>query len=103
MRPPGTERSAARGRFPAHHARTAAAECVRRRAVVQDAVRHPVHGAGMNLRQLEDVLWEIDAGERAGMRVPARIYADAAILEAVREDGSLEQLANVATLPGIVG
>jgi tRNA-splicing ligase RtcB (3'-phosphate/5'-hydroxy nucleic acid ligase) len=56
----------------------------------------------MRLRQIEDVLWEIDPSERAGMRVPARLYADAAIVEAIREDGSLEQLCNVATLPGIV-
>src|SRR5437899_12374476 len=57
---------------------------------------------GMRLRQIEDVLWEIDPREREGMRVPARLYADAAIVEAIRGDGSLEQLANVATLPGIV-
>src|ERR671933_160293 len=36
------------------------------------------------------------------MRVPARVFADAEILEAIREDRSLEQLENVATLPGIV-
>jgi tRNA-splicing ligase RtcB len=57
----------------------------------------------MRLRQIEDVLWEIEPSEREGMRVPARLYADAAMVDAIREDGSLEQLANVATLPGIVG
>jgi tRNA-splicing ligase RtcB len=57
----------------------------------------------MRLRQIHDVLWEIDPAEREGMRVPARLYADAAMVEAIREDSSLEQLANVATLPGIVG
>jgi tRNA-splicing ligase RtcB len=36
------------------------------------------------------------------MRVPARLFADAELLEAIREDRSLEQLENVATLPGIV-
>ena len=36
------------------------------------------------------------------MRVPARVFADSELLEAIREDQSLEQLANVAALPGIV-
>jgi tRNA-splicing ligase RtcB len=36
------------------------------------------------------------------MRVPARVFADEAILEAIVRDRSLEQLQNVATLPGIV-
>jgi tRNA-splicing ligase RtcB len=37
------------------------------------------------------------------MRVPARVFADEEILAEIREDRSLEQLQNVATLPGIVG
>ncbi|MCZ7587309.1 MAG: RtcB family protein [Gaiella sp.] len=37
------------------------------------------------------------------MRVPARVFADEVLLEAIRGDRSLEQLQNVATLPGIVG
>ena len=37
------------------------------------------------------------------MRVPARVFADAELLEAIRADRSLEQLQNVATLPGVVG
>jgi tRNA-splicing ligase RtcB len=37
------------------------------------------------------------------MRVPARVFADAEILAAIEGDRSLEQLENVATLPGIVG
>ena len=36
------------------------------------------------------------------MRVPARIFADEALLAAIADDRSLEQLQNVATLPGIV-
>jgi tRNA-splicing ligase RtcB (3'-phosphate/5'-hydroxy nucleic acid ligase) len=53
-------------------------------------------------RQIDDVVWEIPATERAEMRVPARVFADREILDAVRDDRSLEQLENVATLPGIV-
>jgi tRNA-splicing ligase RtcB len=36
------------------------------------------------------------------MRVPARIFADDELFEAIARDGSLEQIENVATLPGIV-
>jgi tRNA-splicing ligase RtcB len=54
------------------------------------------------LRPLDETLWEIPASERADMRVPARLFADRKILEAIGDDRSLEQLQNVATLPGIV-
>ncbi len=54
------------------------------------------------LRRLDDVVWEVPASARADMRVPARVFADAELIDAVRADGSLEQLCNVATLPGIV-
>jgi tRNA-splicing ligase RtcB (3'-phosphate/5'-hydroxy nucleic acid ligase) len=55
------------------------------------------------LRRVDETLWEIPADARADMRVPARVFADTEILDAIRTDLSLEQLANVATLPGIVG
>ena len=55
------------------------------------------------LRQLDETLWEIPSSARSDMRVPARIFASAGILDALREDHSLEQLENVATLPGVVG
>jgi tRNA-splicing ligase RtcB (3'-phosphate/5'-hydroxy nucleic acid ligase) len=54
------------------------------------------------LRQLDETLWEIPASARAEMRVPARVFADWELLEAIRTDHSLEQLQNVATLPGVV-
>jgi tRNA-splicing ligase RtcB (3'-phosphate/5'-hydroxy nucleic acid ligase) len=54
------------------------------------------------LREIADGVWEIPASARPDMRVPARLFADAELLEAIREDRSLEQLENVATLPGIV-
>jgi len=54
------------------------------------------------LHQVGEVVWEIGADARPDMRVPARVFADAEIAEAVRRDGALEQLCNVATLPGIV-
>jgi len=52
------------------------------------------------LRQVDETLWEIPpSGE---MRVPARVFADRELLDAIAADKSLEQLRNVATLPGIV-
>jgi tRNA-splicing ligase RtcB len=53
-------------------------------------------------RQLSDVLWELAATARADMRVPARVFADRELLATLEGDGALEQIQNVATLPGIV-
>ena len=53
-------------------------------------------------RRVDDTLYEISTEARADMRVPARVFADEEILAAIRGDRSLEQLQNVATLPGIV-
>src|SRR5512142_3336883 len=52
---------------------------------------------------LDDVVWEIPASARADMRVPARVFADRELIGQIAADRSLEQLQNVATLPGIVG
>jgi tRNA-splicing ligase RtcB len=54
-------------------------------------------------RRIGEVLWEIPPSARPGMRVPARVFADDELFEAIERDGSLEQIENVATLPGIVG
>ena len=56
-----------------------------------------------DLRRVDETLYEIPADARADMRVPARVFADEEILAAIAGDHSLEQLQNVATLPGIVG
>jgi tRNA-splicing ligase RtcB (3'-phosphate/5'-hydroxy nucleic acid ligase) len=56
-----------------------------------------------DLRAVDETLWEIPASARPDMRVPARVFADRDLLEAIKADRSLEQLQNVATLPGIVG
>ena len=53
------------------------------------------------LRRISPVLWEIPRTYRAEMRVPARIFASERMLDEVLKDRSLEQLVNVATLPGI--
>jgi tRNA-splicing ligase RtcB len=48
-----------------------------------------------------DSLWEIPKRYRDDMRVPARFYASERMLDDILGDRSLEQLVNVATLPGI--
>ncbi len=56
-----------------------------------------------NLRQLDPQRWEIPITFRPAMRVPGLVYADRELLEKIGEDRSLEQVVNVASLPGIVG
>jgi tRNA-splicing ligase RtcB len=53
--------------------------------------------------QADDVVWELPAGARADMRVPARVFADRELIGQIAADRSLEQLQNVATLPGVIG
>jgi len=53
------------------------------------------------LRKIHDWLWEIPKSYRSDMRVPARVYADEPMLDAILHDRSLDQLVNVTTLPGI--
>ncbi len=55
----------------------------------------------VELLQVRDYLWEIP--REGGMRVPGRVFATAAMIEQVRSEGGLEQVRNVAHLPGIVG
>jgi tRNA-splicing ligase RtcB len=51
--------------------------------------------------KINDWLWEIPKSFRPDMRVPARVYTSEKILTESLKDKSLEQLVNVATLPGI--
>ena len=51
------------------------------------------------LVRVDEFIWEIPPS--GGMRVPGRIYADAALLDALGSDQSLSQVRNVAHLPGI--
>ena len=54
------------------------------------------------LHQVDEMVWEIPVGARPDMRVPARVFADRELLEVIAADRALDQLQNVATLPGIV-
>jgi tRNA-splicing ligase RtcB len=53
--------------------------------------------------EISPVIWEIPKSFRPDMRVPARVFATKKMLEEVFNDRSLDQLVNVATLPGILG
>ncbi|MGM0371741.1 MAG: RtcB family protein [Halobacteriota archaeon] len=54
---------------------------------------------GLTLEQVAPFTWEIE--QTGGMNVPARVFASESLLEEIAEDKSLEQLQNVAHLPGI--
>jgi tRNA-splicing ligase RtcB len=54
-----------------------------------------------DITKISDTVWELPPSHRAGMRVPARIYATAELLREM-DAGVFEQVSNVATLPGIV-
>ncbi|MFA5108091.1 MAG: RtcB family protein [Candidatus Micrarchaeia archaeon] len=52
------------------------------------------------MKMTEDCVFEIE--KEGQMRVPARIFANPALMEKMRTDRTIGQLKNVATLPGIV-
>jgi tRNA-splicing ligase RtcB len=55
----------------------------------------------VEIQQVSDYLWEIP--KYGGMRVPGRVYATRELMADIKNDAALEQVANVAHLPGIVG
>ena len=55
------------------------------------------------LEQVDDCCWRIPRDYRPGMRVDGLVFADAKLIETIRTDQALEQVANVAFLPGIEG
>jgi tRNA-splicing ligase RtcB len=55
----------------------------------------------VKLRQLDEYRWEIP--REGKMRTRGLIFSSKEMLPAIQEDQSLQQVANVATLPGIVG
>jgi tRNA-splicing ligase RtcB (3'-phosphate/5'-hydroxy nucleic acid ligase) len=56
----------------------------------------------MKLEQVGPYLWRIPKDASRGMRVPGLVVADDRLIESIKSDASLEQIANGATLPGIV-
>ncbi|MDD2751735.1 MAG: intein-containing RctB family protein [Candidatus Omnitrophica bacterium] len=56
----------------------------------------------IHLEKIDDYRWRIPKSYKPGMRVPGLIYADEKLLKDIYQDKALEQVANVAFLPGIV-
>lgn len=53
------------------------------------------------LERVNDCCWRIPQSYKIGMRVDGLVYSDTRLMAQLREDPALEQVANVATLPGI--
>lgn len=54
-----------------------------------------------DIEKLDDYRWRVP--KQGNMRVEGLVYADEKMMRDIRKDQSLQQVANVATLPGIVG
>ncbi len=55
-----------------------------------------------DFRRVDEYIWELSKDFRDDMRVPARLFGDAELFDAAFRDRTVTQLANTATLPGIV-
>ena len=53
------------------------------------------------MNRIGDVVWEI--AQAGGMRVPGRVFASDELIVKAQSDKAVDQVANVAHLPGIVG
>ncbi len=56
-----------------------------------------------HLERIDEFRFEIPKGAKPAMRTNGIVFADLEMLESVKRDQSLEQLANAACMPGIVG
>ncbi len=54
-----------------------------------------------DLRRLDPYRWEIP--QTGAMRVPGRVYATAGLIDHIRSERAVDQVRNVAELPGVVG
>jgi tRNA-splicing ligase RtcB len=68
-----------------------------------DEKRRPGGDAAMpvKVRQIDRYTWEIPADTEPGMRVPGIIFADRELIERAQNDRALQQVMNVAHLPGV--
>ena len=61
----------------------------------------PKQAYGGPLERVNDYCWRIPKSYKPEMRVDGLIYAGEALIDQVRSDQAPDQVANVATLPGI--
>ncbi|MDF1524488.1 MAG: RtcB family protein, partial [Trueperaceae bacterium] len=59
--------------------------------------------APLRFERESDVTWRLVRDPARGMRVDGRVFVDDRLARALENDPALEQVANVATLPGIRG
>src|SRR3954466_3281991 len=57
----------------------------------------------MHLEKIDDYRWLIPKSYKGGRLTDRLVFASETLLEGIRKDQSLEQAANIAMLPGIVG
>ena len=55
----------------------------------------------MDIKKIAPYVWEIP--QTGKMNVPGRVFASDALMDKIKQDNTLQQTANVATLPGILG
>ena len=55
------------------------------------------------LQKIDDYRWRVASSYKSGMRTDGVVYASETMLPQITKDEALEQVANVAFLPGIVG
>ncbi len=58
------------------------------------------NGMSKEVKQIDEVTWEIPVTYKKGMNVPARIIATKKLLNSM-DEGVFNQITNVACLPGI--
>ena len=58
-------------------------------------------GFAGQLERIDQCCWRLPKDSQSGMRVEGRIFADDRLIDQVRSDQAPQQVANVATLPGI--
>jgi len=62
-----------------------------------------MRGGLVRIERIDEVRWRLPCEQRQDMRVDGLVFATEDLMAALRDDPALEQVANVATLPGIVG
>ncbi|MFX1453114.1 MAG: RtcB family protein [Promethearchaeota archaeon] len=59
------------------------------------------YDSNIPIKKLEEYVYEISPSFKPGMKVPARVYCDEHLLEAMKRDRTLQQASNITFLPGI--
>ena len=55
------------------------------------------------LKKLDDFRYSIPKSYKKGMRIEGLIFANQPLIQQIEKDLTIDQVANVATLPGLVG